>query len=65
VNGLADATRRLRNVPGIGFVTFTRDDIVRHGMVRHIVEAYENPEGEDEANDDLPDFIKTPVAIAS
>jgi phosphate starvation-inducible protein PhoH len=32
-------------VPGIGFVTFDRGDVVRHPLVQRIVEAY----GEEES----------------
>lgn len=40
VNGLEDAVRRLANHPQIGVNTFTNDDIVRHGLVRDILESY-------------------------
>ncbi len=39
-SGLIDAVRRLRRVPGVGFVTLGRADIVRHQLVQRIVEAY-------------------------
>ncbi len=39
-SGLIDAARRLRRVKGIGFVTLTQSDIVRHQLVTRIVEAY-------------------------
>lgn len=39
-SGLIDAARRLRRVPGIGFVALDRADIVRHSLVQRIVEAY-------------------------
>lgn len=61
-NGLRDAKDRLRNVPGIGMVTFLREDIVRHGLVRVIAEAYENPQG-DQDQPQLPGFITTPVDL--
>lgn len=41
VNGLDDAADRLQNVPGIQFCHFTRDDIVRHGLIRTILDRYE------------------------
>ncbi len=41
VSGLIEATRILKNVPEIGFVTFTEKDVVRHGLVSKIVKAYE------------------------
>jgi len=40
-SGLGDATRRLDKIKGIGQITFTRDDIVRHGLVRDIIDRYE------------------------
>ena len=39
-SGLIDAVRRLKNVPGVGFVTLAQQDIVRHSLVQRIVEAY-------------------------
>lgn len=41
LSGLEDAIRRLKRIPEIGFVEFTREDIVRHGITRKILEAYE------------------------
>ncbi len=40
-SGLHDALERLRGVPGIGMVTLTGEDIVRHPLVRRIVAAYD------------------------
>lgn len=42
VSGLQDAVDRLRGISGIGFVEFLREDIVRHGITRKILEAYED-----------------------
>jgi phosphate starvation-inducible PhoH-like protein len=39
-SGLIDAARRLSRVPGIGFVTLDRSDVVRHSLVQRIVDAY-------------------------
>ncbi len=39
-SGLRDALETLEGVPGIGFVRFTENDIVRHPMVTKIVRAY-------------------------
>lgn len=39
-SGLADACRRLQGIPGIGFVEFPASDIVRHGIIRDILERY-------------------------
>ena len=43
-SGLIHATRILKDVKGIGFVTLTKKDIVRHKLVTRIVEAYESYE---------------------
>jgi phosphate starvation-inducible PhoH-like protein len=42
-SGLVDALERLSEVPGIGFVRLTERDIVRHRLVRLIVDAYQRP----------------------
>ncbi|MFG0256351.1 MAG: PhoH family protein [Phycisphaerales bacterium JB043] len=39
-SGLVDAARRLARIKGVGMVTLTRDDIVRHPLVQQIVDAY-------------------------
>ena len=39
--GLADAQSVLSGVSGISFITFTREDVVRHELVQRIIEAYE------------------------
>lgn len=43
MSGLEDALRRLKFIPSIKVVTFTRDDIVRSGLVQEIVQSYEEP----------------------
>src|SRR5258705_13049305 len=40
-SGLAEATRLLAGVKGIGHVTFTAKDVIRHELVARIVEAYD------------------------
>lgn len=40
-SGLADAVRRLADVPRIGVVTLEKSDIVRHPLVQAIVHAYD------------------------
>ena len=40
-NGLDDALARLRGEPEIGFVRFSIDDCVRHGLVKKILKRYE------------------------
>lgn len=41
-NGLEDALYRLKNIPGVRVVEFQRSDIVRHGIIQAIIEAYED-----------------------
>jgi phosphate starvation-inducible protein PhoH and related proteins len=40
-SGLAEATRLLKNVEGIGHVVFTHEDVIRHELVARIVAAYD------------------------
>jgi phosphate starvation-inducible protein PhoH and related proteins len=40
-SGLAEATRLLASIEGIGHATFTHEDVVRHELVARIVEAYD------------------------
>lgn len=39
-SGLIDAVDRLRPINGVEVVTFVRDDIVRSGLCREVIEAY-------------------------
>jgi phosphate starvation-inducible PhoH-like protein len=41
VSGLAEASRILDPIPEIAIIRFTERDVVRHGLVRRIVQAYE------------------------
>jgi phosphate starvation-inducible PhoH-like protein len=45
-SGLKEATRILNDLKGIGFVELSEKDVVRHRLVRDIIEAYqrETPE---------------------
>jgi len=40
-SGLAEATRLLRQVEGIGHVVYTAEDVIRHELVGRIVDAYD------------------------
>jgi len=40
-SGLVVARRILKGIPGIEFVEFNKEDVVRHPLVRLIIEAYE------------------------
>jgi phosphate starvation-inducible PhoH-like protein len=42
-NGLADAVERLQGLPGVYLHEFEREDIVRSGLVRDIIDRYEVP----------------------
>lgn len=44
-SGLREARRILKQVDGIGWLTFEKKDIMRHGLVQAIVEAYDRNEG--------------------
>lgn len=50
VSGLRDALDTLRGIGNIGSVTFSANDVVRHGLVAKIVKAYEekNKKAQDE-----------------
>jgi len=48
-SGLLQAMRILKNIDGIATVNFDARDIVRHRLVKHIVDAYEKTENEDES----------------
>jgi len=41
-SGLVQATEVLKNAPGVSFAHFTKEDVVRHPLVKHIIHAYEN-----------------------
>lgn len=43
-NGLADAIERLQGLPNVYIHEFEREDIVRSGLVRDIIDRYEVPE---------------------
>lgn len=43
-SGLVQASRMLRHIEGVGSMTFDKSDIVRHPLVKKIVEAYEKEE---------------------
>lgn len=41
-SGLQDAVRRLQGITRVAVHEFTKDDIVRHGLIRDILDRYEN-----------------------
>jgi phosphate starvation-inducible PhoH-like protein len=44
-SGLAHAISILENIPGVEIIRFATQDVVRHKLVAHIVEAYHRDEG--------------------
>lgn len=40
-SGLSEAVHILKNEKDIGFITFNTEDVIRHGLVRKIITAYE------------------------
>ncbi len=50
-SGLVEASTILRDIPGVAWVYLSRGDIVRHPLVRRIVEAYERAQ-RDRSNDE-------------
>ena len=42
ISGLVEAQRVVASIPGIRFVYFDQEDVVRHPLVRKIITAYEN-----------------------
>ncbi len=49
-SGLMQAMRILRGVEGIGMVEFDRSDIVRHPLVKQIVDAFDRSAGREQAH---------------
>lgn len=47
LSGLLHAQQVLKDIPGISLTTFTAQDVVRHPLVKKIVQAYERKEAED------------------
>jgi phosphate starvation-inducible PhoH-like protein len=50
-SGLKEASRILKGVPGIRFVTFTEKDVARHHLVQEIIAAYERDDLQASARD--------------
>ena len=50
-SGLKDASKILKDVPGIGIVKFSGQDVVRHEIVGYIIKAYENFEKRQKAEE--------------
>ena len=52
-SGLKDASKILKDVPGIGIVNFSGQDVVRHEIVGSIIKAYENFEKRQKAEEQV------------
>ncbi|MCU0593897.1 MAG: PhoH family protein, partial [Desulfobacterota bacterium] len=48
-SGLIEARGILHGIEGIRFITFSRDDVVRHPLVQEIIDAYEKLETQKKA----------------
>lgn len=60
-SALRDAEYRLRSLDDVGFVDLTTDDIVRHKLVRDVIEAYRGDSSSDSiapTNNDLTDYAE-------
>jgi phosphate starvation-inducible PhoH-like protein len=42
ISGLVQIQEILNNVDGVGFVYFNKGDVVRHKLVKDIIDAYDN-----------------------
>jgi phosphate starvation-inducible PhoH-like protein len=51
LSGLKEASRILKGVHGIRFITFTEKDVARHHLVQEIISAYEREENRSSALD--------------
>ena len=40
-SGLIESTQILKDIKGIGIIKLTGEDVVRHRLVKHIIEAYD------------------------
>ncbi|MDX5412892.1 MAG: PhoH family protein [Rhodobacterales bacterium] len=56
-SGLIDGLRKIRYLESIGVAEFSRSEIVRDDLVQHILNAYDEENGEEEVQLDLPGFI--------
>jgi phosphate starvation-inducible PhoH-like protein len=45
-SGLIEAREILHGIQGIKFISFSREDVVRHPLVQEIIDAYENLENQ-------------------
>jgi phosphate starvation-inducible PhoH-like protein len=52
-SGLKEASRILKGVHGIRFITFTEKDVARHHLVQEIISAYERDENQPPAKDSV------------
>jgi phosphate starvation-inducible PhoH-like protein len=43
-SGLIEAERILQNIPGIDFVYLNEEDVIRHELVKRIIDAYQTEE---------------------
>ena len=58
-SGLVRTMEILRGVPGIGVVEFDKRDIVRHTLVKYIVDAFDKRAGDNPAGENEQTNLKT------
>jgi phosphate starvation-inducible protein PhoH and related proteins len=54
-SGLVEARETLKGIQGIRFVSFSRDDVIRHRLVQDIIDAYERMESRRDRLEELKD----------
>ena len=52
-SGLAKAVNLLKDIKGIGVVELNRGDVIRHRLVKNIIEAYEDDHDKEKQRNDL------------
>jgi phosphate starvation-inducible PhoH-like protein len=55
-SGLRDAIRRISFIPSVAHVNFTRDDVVRSGIVSEIIQAYDEPLKKESYSEDIRSY---------
>ena len=53
-SGLTEIQAVLRNIDGISFIRFNKGDVVRHRLVRDIIQAYDKFHGQDDPAQETP-----------
>ena len=62
-SGLTDAANILKNIEGIGIMTLTNKDVVRHPLVQKIINAYEKADERKQASKERKEEEKRKLAL--